>query len=87
MLVLKLLPNKLLGKYSVVLVVLKEKETIMGNGGIVGAGVLLIIIGLLLLTGILQFLITAVGWIAIIAGVIVGVIGLVSMIKGGNRGY
>ena len=59
----------------------------MGNGGIVGAGVLLIIIGLLLLTGILQFLITAVGWIAIIAGVIVGVIGLVSMIKGGNRGY
>ena len=59
----------------------------MGNGGMVGAGVLLIIIGLLLLTGILQFLITAVGWIAIIAGVIVGVIGLVSMIKGGNRGY
>ena len=59
----------------------------MGNGGIVGAGVLLIIIGLLLLTGILQFLITVVGWIAIIAGVIVGVIGLVGMIKGGNRGY
>ena len=59
----------------------------MGNGGIVGAGVLLIIIGLILLTGILQFLITVVGWIAIIAGVIVGVIGLVSMIKGGNRGY
>ena len=59
----------------------------MGNGGMVGAGVLLIIIGLLLLTGILQALITVVGWIAIIAGVIVGVIGLVSMIKGGNRGY
>ena len=59
----------------------------MGNGGIVGAGVLLIIIGLLLLTGILQFLITVVGWIAIIAGVVIGVIGLVSMIKGGNRGY
>ena len=59
----------------------------MGNGGIVGAGVLLIIIGLLLLTGILQALITVVGWVAIIAGVIVGVIGLVSMIKGGNRGY
>ncbi len=59
----------------------------MGNGGIVGAGVLLIIIGLLLLTGILQALLTVVGWIAIIAGVIVGVIGLVSMIKGGNRGY
>ena len=59
----------------------------MGNGGMVGAGVLLIIIGLLLLTGILQALLTVVGWIAIIAGVVVGVIGLVSMIKGGNRGY
>ena len=59
----------------------------MGNGGIVGAGVLLIIIGLLLLTGILQALLTVVGWIAIIAGVVVGVIGLVGMIKGGNRGY
>ena len=59
----------------------------MGNGGMVGAGVLLIIIGLLLLTGILQALLTVVGWIAIIAGVVVGVIGLVSMIKGGSRGY
>ena len=66
---------------------LEKKETIMGNGGMVGAGVLLIIIGLLLLTGILQALLTVVGWIAIIAGVVVGVIGLVSMIKGGNRGY
>ena len=59
----------------------------MSNGGMVGAGVLLIIIGLLLLTGIVQALITVVGWIGIIAGVIVGVIGIVGMIKGGNRGY
>ena len=59
----------------------------MGSGGMVGAGVLLIIIGLLLLTGILQALLTVVGWIAIIAGVVVGVIGLVGMIKGSNRGY
>ena len=59
----------------------------MNNGGMVGAGILLIIIGLLLLTGIVQALITVVGWIGIIAGVIVGVIGLVGMIRGGNRGY
>ena len=59
----------------------------MGSGGMVGAGVLLIIIGLLLLTGILQALLTVVGWIAIIAGVVVGVIGLVGMIRGSNRGY
>ena len=59
----------------------------MSNGGIVGAGVLLVVIGLLLLTGILQALLTVVGWIAIIGGVVVGVIGLVGMIKGGNKGY
>ena len=53
----------------------------------VGAGVLLIIIGLLLLTGIVQALITVVGWIGIIAGVIIGATGIVEMIRGGNRGY
>ena len=45
----------------------------MSSGGIVGAGVLLIIIGLILITGILQALLTIIGWIGIIAGVIVGV--------------
>lgn len=59
----------------------------MGNGGMVGAGVLLVIIGLLLLTGIVQALITIVGWIGIIAGVIVGVIGLVGVIRGSGSGY
>lgn len=59
----------------------------MSNGGMVGAGVLLIIIGLILLTGILQALLTVVGWIGIIAGVIVGVIGLVGMIKRGRNNY
>ena len=59
----------------------------MSGGSLVGAGVLLIVIGLLLLTGILQGLLTVVGWIAIIGGVVVGVIGLVGMIKGNNRGY
>ena len=59
----------------------------MSGGSLVGAGVLLIVIGLLLLTGILQALLTVVGWIAIIGGVVVGVIGLVGMIKGNNREY
>ncbi len=60
----------------------------MSNGGMVGAGVLLIVIGLLLLTGIVQALITVVGWIGIIAGVVVGVIGLVGMIRGkGSSAY
>ena len=59
----------------------------MSNGGMVGAGVLLIVIGLLFLTGIVQALITVVGWIGIIAGVIVGIIGLVGMVKGNNSRY
>ena len=59
----------------------------MNNGGMVGAGVLLIIIGLLLLTGIVQALLTVVGWIGIIAGVIIGVIGIVGMIKGNSSRY
>ncbi len=57
----------------------------MSSGAMVGAGVLLIVIGLLLLTGIVQALLTVVGWIGIIAGVIVGVFGLVGMIRGNNR--
>ena len=56
----------------------------MSNGGIVGIGVLLIIIGVLLLTGIIQAILTVAGWLGIIAGVVVGVIGLVGMIKGGT---
>ena len=59
----------------------------MNNGSMVGAGVLLIIIGLILLTGIVQALLTVVAWIGIVAGVIVGVIGLVGMIKGGGSRY
>ena len=59
----------------------------MSSGAMVGAGVLLIIIGLLLLTGIVQALLTVVGWIGIIAGVIVGIIGLVGMIRGNNSSY
>ena len=59
----------------------------MSSVSMVGAGVLLIIIGLLLLTGILQALLTVVGWIGIIAGVIVGVIGLVGMVRDNNSRY
>ena len=57
----------------------------MNDGAMVGAGVLLIILGILFISGILQALLTVVGWIGIIAGVIVSVIGLVGMIKGNNR--
>ena len=57
----------------------------MSSGAMVGAGVLLIILGILFVSGIVQFLLTILGWIGIIAGVIVGVMGLVGMIRGNNR--
>ena len=57
----------------------------MSSGGMVGAGVLLILIGIILVSGILAFLLQIIGWIGIIAGVVVGVIGLVGMFKGNNK--
>ena len=59
----------------------------MSSGGMVGAGILLIILGILFISGILQALLTVVGWIGIIAGVIVGVMGLVGMIRGNKASY
>ena len=59
----------------------------MSSGGMVGAGILLIILGILFISGILQALLTVVGWIGIIAGVIVGVMGLVGMIRGNKSSY
>ena len=59
----------------------------MSSGGMVGAGVLLILIGIILVSGILAFLLQIIGWIGIIAGVVVGVIGLVGMLKGNNKSY
>ena len=41
----------------------------MSSGSMVGAGILLIILGILFISGILQALLTVVGWIGIIAGV------------------
>ena len=59
----------------------------MSNGTMVGAGILLIVIGLLLISGIIQALLAVVGFVGIAAGVIVGVIGLVGMIRGGGSRY
>ena len=59
----------------------------MSSMGMVGIGVLLIILGILLLTGIIQALLTFVGWIGIIAGVVISAIGLVGMIRGSDNSY
>lgn len=59
----------------------------MSNGGMVGAGILLILLGFILISGILAFLLKVIGTVALIAGVIVGVIGLVGMIRGKESAY
>ena len=59
----------------------------MSNGGMVGAGVLLILLGIILISGILAFLLKVIGTVALIAGVIVGVIGLVGMMRGKSTSY
>ena len=50
------------------------------------AGIVLILVGALFLTGILQTLLLVVGWIAIIAGAVVCVMGVVGLFKS-DRGY
>lgn len=59
----------------------------MNSTSLVGAGVLLLIIGILLLTGIMQAILTFIGWVGIIVGVIVVIVGLVKMAKGGDTSY
>lgn len=59
----------------------------MNSTSLVGAGVLLLIIGILLLTGIMQAILTFIGWVGIIVGVIVVIVGLVMMAKGGDTSY
>ena len=54
-------------------------------GGQILGGIMLFVIGLLLLTGILQavisFVITLLGWLFIIAGIVIGVMGIIKYFK------
>lgn len=59
----------------------------MGNGGMIAIGIVLIVLGLLLQSDLLNFLLDVMGIVVIIGGVVVGVIGLVGMIRSSNRGY
>ena len=57
----------------------------MNNGGMLVIGIILIVVGALVQSDLFSFLLDVIGWIVIIVGVIVGVIGLVGMIRGNNR--
>ena len=54
----------------------------LGGGTVVLAGLFLVILGLLMTSDIIDFL----GWLIVIAGVVVAVIGLIRVFSGGKSG-
>lgn len=58
----------------------------MGGGGLLVAGIFLVILGALIQSSIVEWLLDITGLIIIIGGAIVGVIGLVRMVSGGRSG-
>ena len=55
------------------------------GGGLLMAGILLIIVGIVLRWDLIDWLINATGLILIIIGVILGIIGLIQSFSGGGR--
>ena len=53
-----------------------------GGGGMLIAGIIVLIIGIILLTPLIDWLITFMGWAMIVGGVILGGIGVVQMLSG-----
>jgi len=57
----------------------------LGGGTLILVGVALIIFGILLRSPITDFLVDLLGLISIIAGVVIGVIGIVNYLAGSRR--
>ena len=58
---------------------------LFGAGGWLGLGVILIIVGFLIKSGIVEALLDLMGWILILVGVIAIIVALVSMVTGSKR--
>ena len=58
----------------------------VGGGGLVLAGILMVFVGFLIQSDFLEWLLNVIGWITIIGGAIVGIIGLIKIFSGGNGG-
>ena len=54
--------------------------------GLVLAGILLVVLGALIRSGFLEWLLDIIGFVIIAGGVIVGVVGLIKMFSGGGGG-
>lgn len=56
--------------------------------GLLFIGLVIVVLGVLVQSAIIEWLLDVVGWIAIIGGAVIGIIGLVRMFTGGgNSGY
>ena len=56
--------------------------------GLLFIGLVIVVLGVLIQSAIIEWLLDVVGWIAIIGGAVIGIIGLVRMFTGGgSSGY
>ena len=58
----------------------------LGGGGLLIAGIVLVLLGALIQSDILAWLLDILGFLIIVAGVIVGIMGIISMISGKKDG-
>ena len=58
----------------------------VGGGGLLIAGIFLVLLGALIQSAIVEWLLDIVGFIVIVGGVIVGIYGLVKMLSGRKSG-
>ena len=58
----------------------------LSGGGLLIAALALVFVGWLIQSDLLSWLLDLVGWVLIFGGIIVGVIGVVTMFTGGRRG-
>ena len=57
----------------------------LGKSGWVGIGIIILVVGILLPSGLIQWLLDLMGLILIVVGVIAVIAGLIGMITGKNR--
>ena len=58
----------------------------LGGGGLFVAGIFLVLLGALIQSDILTWLLDILGFVVIVAGVIVGIIGLIKVFSGKKSG-
>jgi len=56
----------------------------VGGGGLVLAGILIVVLGFLIQSDLLEWLLDLIGIVLIVGGAIVGIIGLIKLFSGGG---